>query len=561
MATTHSAHDERDLSVHEAKQEHAVVTVKAAVGDEAFQQAMLKEPPRWFGNPIIIPAIIIAFFCSTANGYDGSLFGTLLANEKFKEFFGVDNKGIEAGIVTAMYQIGSVVSIPFVGPAIDTWGRRMGMFIGAFIIVVGVVVQITCISTNSVNQFMAGRFFLGFGVQIAAAAGPIYVVEVAHPAHRGICGGLYNVMWPVGALVASAAARGGLSYSDNTSWLIPVGLQAMFPGMICLGILFMPESPRWLYTNNKREQAKRVLSRLHAQGNPDSEWVKLQLNEYAEFLELEGSDKKWWDYRALFRNRASFYRLTCNCLVSCFGQWAGNGIVSYFLKSDLGQGAFLDTAGIRGETTQINVQLGMNAIQIVFAAAGASIVDGVGRRPMLIVVNIVCGLCWVGVIVPASIANIVDKDDKAAQSAIDPNVSRAMLAWVYIFQICYSAGWTPMQALYPVEVLSYEIRAKGMAFSGLFTNFALLSNQLGVPVALKNIQWKTYIVFCVWCFVQAGILYFLVPETKNRTLEELDIIFAAPNPVKASTAKKQYEVDADANILHVEDPATKSREV
>ncbi|GKT45865.1 lactose permease [Colletotrichum spaethianum] len=356
-------------------------------------------------------------------------------------------------------------------------------------------------------------------------------------------------MWPVGALVASSAARGSLDYGGHTSWAVPVGLQAMFPGIICLAVLFLPESPRWLYTNNKRQEAKNVLSRLHAQGNAESEWVKLQLNEYEEFLELEGSDKKWWDYRALFRNRASFYRLTCNCLVSCFGQWAGNGIVSYFLS------AFLDTAGIRGEATQMNVQMGMNAIQIVFAAAGASIVDGVGRRPMLIVVNIVCGLCWIGVIVPASIANIVDKDDKAAQAAIDPNVSRAMLAWVYIFQICYSAGWTPMQALYPVEVLSYEIRAKGMAFSGLFTNFALLSNQLGVPVALKDIQWRTYIVFCVWCFIQAGILYFLVPETKNRTLEELDIIFAAPNPVKASTAKKLYEVDADANILHVDEAA------
>ncbi|GKT45864.1 uncharacterized protein ColSpa_06045 [Colletotrichum spaethianum] len=96
MATTHSVHDEKDISVHEAKQ-HAVVATKAAVGDEAFQQAMLKEPPKWFGNPIIIPAIIVAFCCSTANGYDGSLFGTLLSNKDFKNFFGVENKGIEAG--------------------------------------------------------------------------------------------------------------------------------------------------------------------------------------------------------------------------------------------------------------------------------------------------------------------------------------------------------------------------------------------------------------------------------------------------------------------------------
>ncbi len=75
-----------------------------------------------------------------------------------------------------------------------------------------------------------------------------------------------------------------------------------------------------------------------------------------------------------------------------------------------------------------------------------------------------------------------------------------------------------MQALYPVEVLSFEMRAKGMAFSSLFTSIGLLANQFGVPVALTNIAWKTYIVFCCWCAIQAIIIYFMVPETKNRTV-------------------------------------------
>jgi hypothetical protein len=74
------------------------------------------------------------------------------------------------------------------------------------------------------------------------------------------------------------------------------------------------------------------------------------------------------------------------------------------------------------------------------------------------------------VIVPASIANITDVSSQAQQDAVSPSVSKAVLAWVYIFQICFSVGWTPMQALYPVEVLSYEMRAKGMAFSSLFTS-------------------------------------------------------------------------------------------
>ena len=223
-----------------------------------------------------------------------------------------------------MYQIGSVVAIPFIGPAIDTWGRRWGMFIGATTIVVGVIIQICTIANANVGQFMAGRFFLGFGVSIAAAAGPIYVVEISHPVYRGVVTGLYNVMWPVGALVASGAARGGLDYAGNTSWMIPVSLQLMFPCIVMFGSLLLPESPRWKYTRGHAEEATQTLAKFHGHGSRDSEWVKLQLSEYEQYLEMDGTDKKWWDYRALFRSRASMYRLACNCIVSLFGQWAGN---------------------------------------------------------------------------------------------------------------------------------------------------------------------------------------------------------------------------------------------
>jgi hypothetical protein len=109
-----------------------------------------------------------------------------------------------------------------------------------------------------------------------------------------------------------------------------------------------------------------------------------------------------------------------------------------------------------------------------------------------------------------------------------------------------------MQALYPVEVLSFEMRAKGMAFSNLFTSVGLLANQFGVSVALERIAWRTYIVFCVWCFIQAAIIWMWVPETKGRTLEELDDIFNAKNPRKMSTQKKKLAVDAHHNVVNVE---------
>lgn len=74
-----------------------VAATKTAIGDEGFQQAMIKEPPPKMAAPILIISSLVAFCCSTANGYDGSLFGTLLSNEHFKNFFGVENAGIGAG--------------------------------------------------------------------------------------------------------------------------------------------------------------------------------------------------------------------------------------------------------------------------------------------------------------------------------------------------------------------------------------------------------------------------------------------------------------------------------
>lgn len=67
------------------------------------------------------------------NGFDGSLFGGLTANPAFLEYFHGTQDGIWAGLVSAMYQIGSVAALPFIGPAIDTWGRKIGMFIGCFL--------------------------------------------------------------------------------------------------------------------------------------------------------------------------------------------------------------------------------------------------------------------------------------------------------------------------------------------------------------------------------------------------------------------------------------------
>jgi hypothetical protein len=93
------------------------------------------------------------------------------------------------------------------------------------------------------------------------------------------------------------------------------------------------------------------------------------------------------------------------------------------------------------------------------------------------------------------------------------------LAFIFIFGFCYNLGMTPLQALYPVEALSYETRGKGVGLTFSIAHVFTLLNQFCLPVALKNIGWYTYIVSIVWDLFEASVSYFVSVETKNHTLE------------------------------------------
>lgn len=538
--------------------------MKVVKGNEAFNEAMLKEPPKpfTFSTIQLYTACFIGFFCATMNGYDGSLINNLLANPYFLQFYKGENAGIWAGIVTSMYQIGGVVSLPFVGPAADTFGRRFGMWIGCLCIIIGTVIQGVATRDNGAKQFMGGRFLLGFGVNIASAAGPMYVVEVSHPAYRGVVTAIFNCFWFTGSIIASGVARGGLNIGGNYSWRVVIWIQLMFSSIIFLAAYFLPESPRWLYVNNKQAAAKAMLTKYHGDGNPDSEWVKLQMHEYEDLLEMDGADKRWWDYRALFKNKSTCYRLFCNVCISVFGQWAGNAVLSYFMAK------VLETIGVKSEFGQANVILINNCQQFIWALFGAALVDRVGRRPLLLFSNIGCCITWLAMTTSSAIYQQSIPPGKDMQGT-NKVAGTACLAFIFIFGAVYSIGFTPLQALYPVEVLSFEMRAKGMAFSQTsvaagecFIQYcprrsanietANMLNQFVWPVAMDKIGWHTYIIFTVWCGVQATVIWFWIPETKNRTLEELDEIFASKNPVKTSIQKKRLGFDAYGDVVNIQ---------
>jgi MFS family permease len=193
------------------------------------------------------------------------------------------------------------------------------------------------------------------------------------------------------------------------------------------------------------------------------------------------------------------------------------------------------------------------------AVYGATLLDKLGRRVMLM-----AGLT--GALFSYCLLTAF-----TAESAAHPNMAYGTIVSIYVFGICLSWGWTPLQTLYAVECLDNRNRAKGSGLNFLFLNIAMVVNTYGISVAIAEIGWKLYLVYIGWMCVELAVIYFVssrcvLPascffptnplqffvETAGKTLEELKDIFEAPNPRKASTRKVKVEMDENGRVVHVE---------
>jgi sugar porter (SP) family MFS transporter len=435
--------------------------------------------------------------------------------ESFRDRFDVGKTGPKLGYISAMYTVGTVVSLPLTGPACDFKGRRMGIFVGSIIVILSTI--LSGLATNT-EAFVAGRFFLGFGVSIVRCASSIWCAEIAPPAYRGVLTAFYNCTYAVGALMAAGVTRGSVKYPGDAQWRIPVWCQLICPAIVAALVLFFPESPRWLFAHSREEESLAFLIEYHGEGNPDHTLVRMQIEEYRQVISTSGSDKNWWDYSELYKTRAARYRVMNALIPSVWGQCSGNAVVSYYLP------AMLMTTGMTRSDQILNINLGYTAISAVASYVGASLIEKMGRRPTVIWTSVACSLCFAGITAGAG-SYATNQSTSAASAGV---------AFIFIFGWCYNFGMTPLQALYPVECLAYEQRGKGLAFVFAFVHCLAFVNQFCFPISLQDIGWKTYFVFIVWDLIQAAISYLFSVETKGRSLEEITEVFDAPNPVKAS---------------------------
>jgi len=226
-------------------------------------------------------------------------------------------------------------------------------------------------------------------------------------------------------------------------------------------------------------------------------------------------------------------------LMGFFGQMSGNGL-GYFSLS-ISEALGFD------KQMQFNINLIGTCVSALVAWIAVSFEDRMPRRRVLIWGTLLCSVML------AANAGLSAKWASYGDGPKDPNVGRAGVTFLMLFGVVYAFTYTPLQSLYPAECLETTIRAKGVSMKIFVISCTSFINLFCTPIAYGRIGWKYVLVFVFWDAFESVIWYFFCVETQGRILEELDEIFSAPDPVKASKQKKRIAIDDDGAILVVDD--------
>lgn len=190
----------------------------------------------------------------------------------------------------------------------------------------GIVIQIT--AQNSIGQIYAGRLVLGFAGGMGSVVGPIYLAEIAPKSIRGACGIFHGMSIYVGIVIGYFANYGAaLNISDRSDaqWRVPLSLAVVFPTMMLIMSLWVPQSPRWLVKQGKTQQARQVICRLRGMPEEDP-YVVTELKGIEDQLEWEeamtmGTSGFWAPVKELFTVPDMRYRLLLSFGLGAAGQW------------------------------------------------------------------------------------------------------------------------------------------------------------------------------------------------------------------------------------------------
>lgn len=461
------------------------------------------------------------------NGYDGSMMNGLQSIENWQDYFNHPS-GSKLGTLSNGVIIGNVITVPFAPYLIEYIGRKWPIIIGTSIMILGAGIQAG--STNF-EMFLGSRIVIGIGNCLTQTASSVYLAECAYPTHRATLTSIFQCGWPMGSFIAALVTWGPYTspsmIKSTWSWRLPSLLQGFFPAIVCIIMIFAPESPRWQISKDKAEQAQDFFTKYQGAGDPSSTLVQFQMAEISATIEAEKIQKmsRWSEW---FSSRPMLRRLFIVITLPMFIQLCGNAIISYYLH------LILNSIGITDANTQLKLNIGINAWGLIWDIVCANFVERVRRKLMLCGGFLLCCLVFCIFTILSAINTQRNFEDKP--------LGYGAVVMIFAFQGVYHIP-APVVPTYIMEICPFSLRAKGAVLQMTFQSAVSFFNNYVNPVAMEAIDWKYYIVYDVWLVIQASIVYFFYPETYKLGLEEIAQVFGDELVRGEDTAAKHLQLN------------------
>ncbi|KAG2734005.1 hypothetical protein G9P44_003530 [Scheffersomyces stipitis] len=481
-------------------------------------------------------------------GYDQGLMSGIITADQFNsEFPATRNNSTIQGAVTSCYELGCFFGAVFALLRGERIGRRPLVLCGSLIIILGTVISVTAFHPHwSLGQFVIGRVITGIGNGMNTATIPVWQSEMSRAENRGRLVNLEGSVVAVGTCIAYWLDF-GLSYVDNSvSWRFPVAFQIVFASVLFVGMLQLPDSPRWLVANHRRAEALQVLSALKDLPEDDEEI----LNEAEVIQESVDKFAGHASVKEVFTGGKTqhWQRMVIGSSTQFFQQFTGCNAAIYYSTV-----LFQDTIGLERRMALIIGGV-FATVYAIFTIPSFFLVDTLGRRNLFLI-----GAMGQGIAFTITFACLIDDTENNAKGAA---------VGLFLFICFFAFTILPLPWVYPPEINPLRTRTIASAIStctNWICNFAVV---MFTPVFVTNTRWGAYLFFAVMNFLFVPIIFFFYPETAGRSLEEIDIIFAKafvdkrqPWRVAATMPKlSNHEIEDEANRLGLFDDGTFDKE-
>jgi sugar porter (SP) family MFS transporter len=478
---------------------------------------------RWWKKKNLRLMYIWLFCCcmgvEITSGFDSQLIGTLQFSVPFNKFFGdgyLDKDGEFSidprivGFMSSCYQLGSILAVPVAPWLSQRYGRRMSVFVGSVIMVIGAILQGFA---QHIAMYIIARMLLGFGILFAIISGSSLIGELAYPKERPFMTSLFNASYFIGSITAAAISIKTTTMTGNWGWRVPSLLQ-ICPSLLQIGTVWLlPESPRWLISRDREDEAFAVLVKYHAEGDANSVLVQAEMAQIRSTikLEMENSKQSWMD---MFRTRGMRRRVIISCFLGLFTQMSGNTLLSYYQK------LLFNLMGFTDNNTKTRINMANQCWSLLNAVVIALVVTRFPRRKMFMLSAGSMIMVFMAITICLNKLQIADK-----QGTTNTPAQIASLFFYFAYSPCYNIGNNSLTYTYLVELFPYAQRTMGIGIEQIFGKLAGFFSVYVNPIALTAIEWKYFAIYCGWISFEFSFIYFMYPETYNRTLEELAFLF------------------------------------